>query len=133
MLVYFTATWHNLWPFGIMYGRLVWFVVLWYIFPVLVCLDQVKSGNPACYQSSDPLRGFPFCRHSKNVLEIVALRDTMLIDNALSKLVTHPHSFSIKVARWYIFKPKIPIREKKFMVLQWYILWPICLLYICYN
>jgi hypothetical protein len=33
MLVYFTAVWHNLWPFDIMHGRLVWFVAIWYIFP----------------------------------------------------------------------------------------------------
>jgi hypothetical protein len=26
---------------------LVYFVGIWYIFPVLVCLDQEKSGNPA--------------------------------------------------------------------------------------
>jgi hypothetical protein len=25
---------------------LVYFVVIWYIFPVLVCLDQEKAGNP---------------------------------------------------------------------------------------
>jgi hypothetical protein len=25
---------------------LVEFVFIWYIFPVLVCLDQEKSGNP---------------------------------------------------------------------------------------
>jgi hypothetical protein len=30
---------YNLWPFGIIYG------ILWYIFPILVCLDQEKSGN----------------------------------------------------------------------------------------
>jgi hypothetical protein len=39
--------WNNLPPFGIFYGRLVLFVVIWYIFPILVCLDQEKSGNHA--------------------------------------------------------------------------------------
>jgi hypothetical protein len=29
-----------------MYRRLVLLVVIWYIFPNLVCLDQEKSGNP---------------------------------------------------------------------------------------
>jgi hypothetical protein len=29
-----------------MYGSLVSFVVIWYIFHVLVCLDLEKSGNP---------------------------------------------------------------------------------------
>jgi hypothetical protein len=33
--------WYNLWPFGI--GSLRSFC---YVFPVLVCLDQEKSGNP---------------------------------------------------------------------------------------
>jgi hypothetical protein len=37
---YFTAMWYILWPFGIVCAH-------WYIFPVLVCLDQDKSGNPA--------------------------------------------------------------------------------------
>jgi K+-transporting ATPase A subunit len=36
-----------LWLFGIIYGLLVWFVVILYIIYVLVCLDQEKSGNPA--------------------------------------------------------------------------------------
>jgi hypothetical protein len=27
-------------------------VVIWYIFPVLVCLDQEKSGNPAFWGPS---------------------------------------------------------------------------------
>jgi hypothetical protein len=38
--------WYILWPFGIFYGRLVQYVVISYIFPNLVCLDQEKSGNP---------------------------------------------------------------------------------------
>jgi hypothetical protein len=29
----------HLLPFGIIYGRLVQFAVIWYIFPVLECLD----------------------------------------------------------------------------------------------
>jgi hypothetical protein len=35
-----------LWPFGIICGHRVYFVAIWYIFPILVCLDQEKSGNP---------------------------------------------------------------------------------------
>jgi hypothetical protein len=34
------AIWYNLWPFGIVCGHLVYF-------PILVCLDQAKSGNPS--------------------------------------------------------------------------------------
>jgi hypothetical protein len=44
---YFITISNILRPFGVLYGNLVWFVVIWYIFPVLVCLDQEKSGNPA--------------------------------------------------------------------------------------
>jgi hypothetical protein len=36
MLVYFIAIWNILWTFGILYGHLVHFVFIWYIFPVLV-------------------------------------------------------------------------------------------------
>jgi hypothetical protein len=39
-LEYFVAVWYNLWPFGTASGHLVYF-------PILVCLDQEKSGNPA--------------------------------------------------------------------------------------
>jgi hypothetical protein len=39
-LAYFMAIWHNLLPFGIVCGRLLYF------FTNLVCLDQEKSGNP---------------------------------------------------------------------------------------
>jgi hypothetical protein len=46
MLVYFMTIWNILWPFDIIYGRLVQFVAIWYIYPVLVCLDHEKSGNP---------------------------------------------------------------------------------------
>jgi hypothetical protein len=47
MLVYFMTIWNNLWPFGIIYIRLVYIVCghLLY-FPNLECLDQEKSGNP---------------------------------------------------------------------------------------
>jgi hypothetical protein len=39
-LEYFMAIWYNLWPFGMVCGDMVYF-------PILVCLDQDKSGNPA--------------------------------------------------------------------------------------
>jgi hypothetical protein len=42
MLSYFMTIWNILLPFGIINGRLA----IWCIFPVLVCLDQEKSGNP---------------------------------------------------------------------------------------
>jgi hypothetical protein len=37
-----------LWPFGIFCGHSVYFVVIWYIFPVLICYTKKKSGNPVC-------------------------------------------------------------------------------------
>jgi hypothetical protein len=46
MSQYFMTIGNMFWSFGIIYSRLVYFVVVWYIFPVLVCLDQEKSGNP---------------------------------------------------------------------------------------
>jgi hypothetical protein len=47
--------WYILWPFGIFYGHLVFFVVLCHIFPTLECLDQEKSGNPACQRKNIPI------------------------------------------------------------------------------
>jgi hypothetical protein len=38
--------WSILRPLKIFYGHLVYFVVIWYIFPPLGILDQEKSGNP---------------------------------------------------------------------------------------
>jgi hypothetical protein len=46
MMVYFMTIRNILWPFGIIFGRLVKFVAIGYIFSILVCLDQEKSGNP---------------------------------------------------------------------------------------
>jgi hypothetical protein len=40
------AIWFILWLFGIFCGRLVYFVVIWYIFPPFGMLHQDKSGNP---------------------------------------------------------------------------------------
>jgi hypothetical protein len=37
--------WKMLRPLSVFDGHLVQFVVIWYIFHVLLCLDQDKSGN----------------------------------------------------------------------------------------
>jgi hypothetical protein len=37
IIVYFMAIWSILRPFGIFYGHSVYFMVIWYIFPVWVC------------------------------------------------------------------------------------------------
>jgi hypothetical protein len=38
--------WSILRPLETFYGHLVYFVVIWYIFPRFGILDQEKSGNP---------------------------------------------------------------------------------------
>jgi hypothetical protein len=41
------AIWSIARPFGIFGGHLVYFMVIWYIFPILVCcMYREKSGNP---------------------------------------------------------------------------------------
>jgi hypothetical protein len=46
ILVYFMSIWTFLGPLEISYGHLVYFEVIWYIFPRFGILDQEKSGNP---------------------------------------------------------------------------------------
>jgi hypothetical protein len=60
MLVYFMTIWNILRPFDIIYGRFVWLVVIWYIFPKMVCLDQEKSGNPDPNRRDENLLAGPF-------------------------------------------------------------------------
>jgi hypothetical protein len=40
-------SWYILWPFGLFFGHLVYFVVIWYISPRFGMLYHEKSGNPA--------------------------------------------------------------------------------------
>jgi hypothetical protein len=47
-LVYFTAVWSTLRIFGILFGDLVHFVFIWYIFSSFGIMQQEKSGNPEC-------------------------------------------------------------------------------------
>jgi hypothetical protein len=62
-LVYFMAIWYILWPFGIFNGDLVhiWllgkFVVIWYISPRFGILHQEKSGNPGVLLNESRGRG----------------------------------------------------------------------------
>jgi hypothetical protein len=42
----FLTIWSTLRALEIFYGHLVYFVVIWYIFPRFGILDQEKSGNP---------------------------------------------------------------------------------------
>jgi hypothetical protein len=48
MLVYFIDIWSILWSFGIFYRHFVYFVVIWYVFPVLVFCTK---KNPATLQT----------------------------------------------------------------------------------
>jgi hypothetical protein len=117
MLVYFTAVWHNSWSFGVICGRLVW-----YAFPILVCLIQEKSGNPAehCGTSGGG------CSGGKN---LIYLRRPFSYSWSWSpkglSVYSHPlhkHSHHIfhyawlgvcaRVARWFTFKPKYPNLNK---------------------
>jgi hypothetical protein len=55
--MYFKAIWSILWPFGIFCGHLVHFMAIRHIFPVLVCCNKEKSGNPErVTNSSDNLK-----------------------------------------------------------------------------
>jgi hypothetical protein len=47
ILLYFMTIWPILRPLEIVYGHLIYFVALWYIFPRFGILAQEKSGNPA--------------------------------------------------------------------------------------
>jgi hypothetical protein len=63
------AIWYILWPFGIFYGHLVYFMAIWYIlwpfdnlvatwytyFPPFGILNIEKSGNPVPNNSSPSL------------------------------------------------------------------------------
>jgi hypothetical protein len=55
MLVFYTAIWSILRLFGIVSGHLVYFVVICYILPVLVCCTyKEKSGNPGVHHLDTP-------------------------------------------------------------------------------
>jgi hypothetical protein len=55
MLVYFVATWSNLRPLGIFCVHLVYFMVIWYIFPRFGMLYQEKSGNLVLKMTLKPI------------------------------------------------------------------------------
>jgi hypothetical protein len=70
-LVHFMAIWNILRPFGIIYGCLLLSVVIWYIFPNLVCLDQEKSGNPGLVpRNEDSFQCTKLCTYSEPILLI---------------------------------------------------------------
>jgi hypothetical protein len=46
------AIWNVLWPFGMVYGHLGYFMTVWYIFSGFGIMHQEKSGNPAIKRNS---------------------------------------------------------------------------------
>jgi hypothetical protein len=52
ILAYFMTIWPSLRSLKIFYGHLVYFVVIWYIFPHFGILYQEKSGNPGSPEKS---------------------------------------------------------------------------------
>jgi hypothetical protein len=49
MWIFYIGIWNILLPFGIFYGNLVHFVVIWYIITRLDIFYQEQSGNPDFY------------------------------------------------------------------------------------
>jgi hypothetical protein len=74
MLPYFMTLWNILRPFGIISGYLLKFLVMWYIFPVLVCLDHEKSGNPGIFVKECDSKMFFSSRLKSTLLRPVHLR-----------------------------------------------------------
>jgi hypothetical protein len=102
ILVYFMTIWNILWPFGLIYGRLVLFVVICYIFPNLVCLDQDKSGNPAWSQIGEDFLFFP----SRCLLSRVSLKRLVekppIISKVNSEIFLKRSSLVIRAARFFL-------------------------------
>jgi hypothetical protein len=82
-LEYFTGLWYILWPFGNL-------VVYLYIFPHFGILNKEKSGNPA-----------------RN--RCVMLCHTMRPKSGSILGLSHGGEVAARVARWFVFKPKIQI------------------------
>jgi hypothetical protein len=66
-LVYLVAVWYSLWPFGIVRGHLVYF-------PVLVCLDHEKSGNPDRLHDTLLTKQISLCLHIGSALTPLRLQ-----------------------------------------------------------
>jgi hypothetical protein len=77
-MVYFTAIWYNLWPFGVILwpfgvilGRLVYFLVLWHIFTILVCLNQGLIWQPCDGGGNRLIKSGPINRKVRPAIEMV--------------------------------------------------------------
>jgi hypothetical protein len=153
-LHYFKAIWNILWPLGNV-------VVIWNIFPVLVYF--VKK-NPATLIQTSVLRSVTFYLFLHlSILLIKMFRiahvqsyDRLVSTNSKTSLSRQFMTFNFfqlyvpidlvdksvcqkkrpRVARWFVFKPKIQIWVNFFRALQWkmyYILWSLGPFYgFCY-
>jgi hypothetical protein len=124
MLVYFMAILSISRPFSIFCGNLVYFMVLWNIFPVLVCCTKKNLATLAprpCKQIRRHAHLFSFWLFLSLLSALIVplsfsrqKKTTFFFSNCFSfrhqnlrnKRVELSHS---RVARGFVFKPKIPI------------------------
>jgi hypothetical protein len=111
LLVYFVAIWSILRPFGIFFCHSVY---LWYIFPRFGMLHQEKSGNPAWHLLIVTQYDTHFLLSSSKPLAFSVYQPKyLLFGKSWVKSVKffRPNVVRpIRVASWYIFMPKLPIR-----------------------
>jgi hypothetical protein len=117
MFAHFVCIRPILLPIGIFYTHLVYFMVIWYISPHFGMLYQEKSGNPAASSSLPFLLNFLrahfnfFCflylLNGQNFHSVAHPRG--YIKRGKSVAFCTNVNFLVRVARWFVFKPKIPI------------------------
>jgi hypothetical protein len=104
MLVYFIMTiWPILRPFGIFWGNLVHCLVIWYIFSRFGMLSQDKSGSPA--HEWVRLALLSWKRLARLATDFLSSK---VLEGGVKPIFVQLHVRS-RVARWYVFKPNIPI------------------------
>jgi hypothetical protein len=92
ILIYFMAIWNILQTFGIFYGHLVHFAVIWYFFPVLVCCTEKNLATLRCmfkFQGQVTLFATFHARASVflQILEISILRILVAEQNLIGKKI----------------------------------------------
>jgi hypothetical protein len=91
---------HILPPLEIFHGHLVYFVVIWYIFPRFGIFYQEKSGNTDS-------KNRPKRNREQNKTFILSIRNFAADRLTPSKQISY--DIRSNVARWNIFKQKMPI------------------------
>jgi hypothetical protein len=64
------AIWYILWPFGVLRGDLEYIVVVWYVFPVLVCCTMKNLSTTILYllvTETFRIQEFCHCPGKKNI------------------------------------------------------------------